>query len=506
MSRTFVYFFILFLRALNSGVYGLVVSSSIEDFQCPSGTIKVVNYVQRYRQDPYQPEIYTTDCVPAFGSSLSKNHASPSRNVVPLQLVRRQSSCADRPMCYGIGATAPSLSDCSDLVTFLTNRASTQTLIWMQAVTVTSGTCQFTLTTSATSMEFSDITWASQSAALTQACIPSKPWAMCIWGGFTLQVTTPIQLSQTTTTTANAATTSTGIVGTSNDGGTSTNENTAATTSSSSTALTTANSTSSFSSGTATSSNVIPIFSIGIPQTSSSSQDSSQAVGQISTGNEDSTGGNRTSNIPAAIGGVLGAIALVLFIAAGIWIWRRNRRRAHETLASESEESDATQQVVNSSFMLEVSSPEPPLSLGPVKRSSNTFVSPLPPANPVLPSVLPSSDSAASTAENGAIPIENGYQTQGMLPPPLAANIPGEGIFLPLPPTSNVPPPLQLNGPQLSEDAINHMADTILAQMPLTARGQPIHEDPPRLGELASDVVSPGPHTEAPPPWSESMG
>ncbi|KAG8858886.1 hypothetical protein FRC20_011919, partial [Serendipita sp. 405] len=327
-------------------------------------------------------------------------------------------------MCYGIGATAPSLSDCSDLVTFLTNRASTQTLIWMQAVTVTSGTCQFTLTTSATSMEFSDITWASQSAgklettymtihakytsALTQACIPSKPWAMCIWGGFTLQVTTPIQLSQTTTTTANAATTSTGIVGTSNDGGTSTNENTAATTSSSSTALTTANSTSSFSSGTATSSNVIPIFSIGIPQTSSSSQDSSQAVGQISTGNEDSTGGNRTSNIPAAIGGVLGAIALVLFIAAGIWIWRRNRRRAHETLASESEESDATQQVVNSSFMLEVSSPEPPLSLGPVKRSSNTFVSPLPPANPVLPSVLPSSDSAASTAENGAIPIENG--------------------------------------------------------------------------------------------------
>ncbi|KAG8829734.1 hypothetical protein FRC18_009065 [Serendipita sp. 400] len=419
MSRTFVYFFILFLRALNSGVYGLVVSSSIEDFQCPSGTIKVVNYVQRYRQDPYQPEIYTTDCVPAFGSSLSKNHASPSRNVVPLQLVRRQSSCADRPMCYGIGATAPSLSDCSDLVTFLTNRASTQTLIWMQAVTVTSGTCQFTLTTSATSMEFSDITWASQSAALTQACIPSKPWAMCIWGGFTLQVTTPIQLSQTTTTTANAATTSTGIVGTSNDGGTSTNGNTAATTSSSSTALTTANSTSSSSSGTATSSNVIPIFSIGIPQTSSSSQDSSQAVGQISTGNEDSTGGNRTSNIPAAIGGVLGAIALVLFIAAGIWIWRRNRRRAHETLASESEESDATQQFWQRRFP---------------------------------------------------------------------------------------PPPLQLGGPQLSEDVINHMADTILAQMPLTARSQPIHKDPPRMSELTSGVVSSGPHTEAPPPCSESMG
>ncbi|KAG8817110.1 hypothetical protein FRC19_011622 [Serendipita sp. 401] len=62
-----------------------------------------------------------------------------------------------------------------------------------------------------------------------------------------------------------------------------------------------------------------------------------------------------------------------------------------------------------------------------------------------------------------------------------------------------------VDNPELPEDVINRLADTIIARMPLSAVSRPARGSRPRLSQLGSDVTSPEQHEEVPPPpWRQS--
>ncbi|KAG8852560.1 hypothetical protein FRB91_006367 [Serendipita sp. 411] len=524
MNRTFFYLFILFIQALQFRVHALVADRPFADSTCPSGTTRVVNYIQRYKQNPFQPDIYTTDCLPSFASSQSNNHTSLDQNPVVPQLTRRQdqsacsTTCGNNPICYD-GGTAPSVSDCNELVSYLRNRASTQRVGMYQTVTAVFNTCQFDFVNNiAGPVTWCDTTWASQAAALFSSCIPNRPWALCNLMGVVLQVTGMPPLS---TTAGNEATISAPIIQTSSDGRTSTSESTHSTVSSPSTTSAALNSTTSSSSGIASHSNAFSVFLPGTDQTNSGSDDSSGGVGQSSTGE-----GSRASNTSAVVGGALGSLALLLLISTGIWMWRRNmrRRQRHENVAPGEEQNDGIQQVISPPSLLELSSPQPdpvisrtrpptsavlPLSSRPEKRPLESLSSPLLPSNTATPFGTPSGPSTLSLLENNPIPTEIGYQRRGVSILPGSTATISSGSYnslslLSIPP--NAPPlPQSVDNPELPEDVINRLADTIIARMPLSAVSRPARASRPRLSQLGSDVTSPEQQEEVPPPpWRQS--
>ncbi|KAG8840534.1 hypothetical protein FRB91_005960, partial [Serendipita sp. 411] len=145
-------------------------NESPNKISCGNGIQGQTVHIQHGVAEPFQPDIYVTDC--SGLKPLSPSHdfaesAQDSDNVISSQLSRfgkRQiskcdSSCAT--LC-GFG-TGPSDNDCAGLSNWLENRGSQFTVGAFQKVSFAFGTCIYTFTnTNFLPVQWCDSTWAAQ--------------------------------------------------------------------------------------------------------------------------------------------------------------------------------------------------------------------------------------------------------------------------------------------------------------------------------------------------------
>ncbi|KAG8851686.1 hypothetical protein FRB91_007526 [Serendipita sp. 411] len=423
-------------------------------------------------------------------------------------------ACASYATCTGSGE-ATSLDDCQNLANYLSNRGQTHTVAHGQSLTEVWNTCQFQFTnTGAVDATWCDSTWASQSALMAQKCIPGgSPGAVCAYTQMTLYtsrntgaLTTPSGAGGQASTSSNGATES------SNSGS-----------SSGSSSITPASSSTTSISGLSltgqTSTRVLS--SAPLPEVSQTSEGglvSGPSVSSIQgSGGDPSTGGNKHgSNTTTIVGIVVGVLAVLLVLVA-LWVLRR--RKLSGTLGS------ATNTKSNDGQELELiqASPSPTaFALAPWNHSTKTAGVPPSRLSPEPISNMPSFSSVTHLITPiTTIPEESDN------PPDVsdvsASSVGGEQLQQQqrVPPISFRPTYDALRGgnrsmsarslaqalaPQLSEDDIDRLANSIVTRMPVAPlaphglRTQAVQQD-----QVGSDVGV-GLSDDPPPPWRESWG
>lgn len=342
------------------------------EYICPDGLPGLVTQTQYARLDPFQPDIYITDCSPTRNTT---NTTSINKNTeVPIHKRQEQICPADCSNSCSSGAITPSSSDCNALVTYLNNRNSQWTVASDGIHTETSGTCTFQVVNMVDSpFIYCDTALANRGNSVVSQCptggqcqgsrFYAKVLGNAASSGGTSAAQTSASPAASQGTSSNGSNTgnsgsnsgssdsnSGSNNGSSGNGSSSNNGNglTTANAGNAATTITVANGSTQVISnsapgsvlgagGTMTAGNVVHSV---VPTTLSNGQVMSVTGGVIiptgdaqsaTTGSRSSSG---SSNIPAIVGGILGALAVIALIVAFLF-WRRKRRRQQEKLNSD---------------------------------------------------------------------------------------------------------------------------------------------------------------------------
>ncbi|KAG8816877.1 hypothetical protein FRC18_000780, partial [Serendipita sp. 400] len=310
------------------------ISTTGRGATCPDGSPAVVTYLQRYRREPFQPDIYTTDCPSSAGGSNVIQAASLPEEALSIQTLHRRHdnacpiNCAAATTCTA-GSNGPTVSDCNQLSSYLSSRGQSQVVQVKQTVTATFGSCITRFTNNVDiSVTWCDSQWADQVTKLVGSCLPQSTSARCSASNIAIEVVR--DPAATTTTTSTRPTTTSSPTSTT----TSTTTTTTTSTSTSSTSLLTATSNTTRTNTTVSGSLHSTTLSITSQISSANSsvevplpQGESQNANTASSGHDGKPG----VSIGAVIGGVIGIILLLLLlIVTGWWLWRKRKRRVEK--------------------------------------------------------------------------------------------------------------------------------------------------------------------------------
>ncbi|CCA71281.1 hypothetical protein PIIN_05220 [Serendipita indica DSM 11827] len=309
-----------------------------EEFLCLDGKQGIINYLQHFVEQPFQPAIFTIDC-PWIHANATLIEPNTSTSLEKRQTSVCSTDCTRAARCYG-GTGTPLTSDCQALSSYLQGRNIQTAVNGKQSVSVTSNTCLFRFTNNAaSSVTWCDSSWASQSNALISTCLPQTPGGYCDITQFKLDVCLNPAAPAYTPPPTYPASSPPEQSSTANNNVASTQQSSAAGASSSS----------SGSSSTQSSSTLLS-SSTGHSPTPTSSQSSSHEVPQglsggasIASANAETPNNNNDENTnggvqrkgpgPAVIvGGVMGGIALLGLVGALLYWCRKMQQRRNSTV------------------------------------------------------------------------------------------------------------------------------------------------------------------------------
>ncbi|KAG8800668.1 hypothetical protein FRC18_007974, partial [Serendipita sp. 400] len=394
-----------------------------------------------------------------------------------------------------------SLDDCQSLANYLSNRGQTHTVPRGKDLVVVWNTCQFRFENSgAVDAIWCDSTWASESARIAQSCIPQgSTSAACTYTLMNLymsrntgSLTTPSDAG------GQAPTSSSGVTESSSSGSSSTTSTSSSTTSISGSSLTGQTSTSILASA--------PLLEV-----------SHSSDGGLVSDN------NQGSNTAVITGTVVGIVVVVLLVLVVLWVLRR--RKQSNTLGSAtntgSNDGPKLESIQGVQPFTSEASPSPTASaLALWDHSAKGAGLLASKRSPELISSMPNFSSAAQLdMPTTAIPEEPEN-------PPAASDdsessVSGEQLQQRGPPVSFRPTYGVLRGgnrsmsarslaqalaPQLSEDDIDRLANSIVTRMPVAPIVPHGLRTPTVSRDQAGSDVGVESQDDPPPPWRESWG
>lgn len=181
MLHPLVYFLVLFSSSIRAAIASTSIPGQNGDYSCGQGVQGRVTHLQRGSVEPFQPDIFVTDCsglkasAPSLPGTSPNDLSSQSNAHFPEnRLGKRQfiskcgSTCAT--VC-SLASNGPSYNDCSTLSNYLFGRGSQFSVGALQKVSVTAGSCMYTfLNMNLFSVSWCDETWAAQGGSVSGSC------------------------------------------------------------------------------------------------------------------------------------------------------------------------------------------------------------------------------------------------------------------------------------------------------------------------------------------------
>ncbi|KAG8830764.1 hypothetical protein FRC18_007619 [Serendipita sp. 400] len=483
-------------------------TSSIPDSSCPDGTPRVITHLQKRREQPFQPDIFTLDCPTSAGRS-SKTEIWPNaanNTAYPPILERRQAcsvDCSSYAFCYRRG-DAFNRDDCRQLTTYIRNRGSTQTVEANQQLVLTSGTCAYRYTNEAPmAVTWCDILWGTQSDIIAAYCsisLPAPYYGYCSADGVRLEVYNPATPPTSSAVVPSTITAGNGPSGTVEDNASSSPSDSFISNAPNSTSTNT-----SFTTATISTSLSIPLpGTIQGSSTTASSESADASVARNSNSSESPSPEKDPKTKTAIVAGIVVGVCMLLLALVIFWILRRRKKRMVEEILMPVEEQntrpgyrgarDSIQHPMSEVSTSPSYFPSTPWTIptkvdgGPVPRRT------LAPA--ASAELLMTSNAPFPGAENGT--SDSSMNGTGSHLQSVPLNGSAEGT--PLPRQSMSTRMLaQTLAPDLSENDLDRLAQTIVARMQVTVNA------PPESG--GTDHLRSDAHNDLPPPaWRSSWG
>ncbi|KAG8809133.1 hypothetical protein FRC17_003602, partial [Serendipita sp. 399] len=150
----------------------------LRNISCGNGVEGQTIRLQQGSSEPFQPDIYITDCSGLKSLPPSHNSLGPIEDdkgtgwSQASRFGKRQiNKCGDSCGTFCGFGDGPSDNDCAALSNWLEQRGSQFTVGGFQKVSVTRGTCIYTFTnTNILSVQWCDATWAAQGRAVANGC------------------------------------------------------------------------------------------------------------------------------------------------------------------------------------------------------------------------------------------------------------------------------------------------------------------------------------------------
>ncbi|KAG8827538.1 hypothetical protein FRC18_009880 [Serendipita sp. 400] len=519
MTITLVYSLLLLFgtATVNASTDGS--TSNILNSLCPDGTPRVMTHLQQRREQPFQPDIFTLSCLtstndpskPEFGPNMANTTAySPI-------LQRRQEckyDCSSYAFCYKRGDPF-ARDDCTQLTHYIRARNYVQTVEPNQQLLLTSGTCAYRYTNEAsTAMTWCDMSWGTQSDIIVEYClrvmITPSYYGYCSSDGVRLEVynpaTPPSSSSAVVSSTSDATGSEPSITDGSSDSSVSSDSFTSST--SSSTETTT----------TPTTSTISTTLSVPLPGVSQESEPTT-SLESPSTSATPNTGSNGlvnpvTKTNTAMVVGIAVGVCVLLLALVAIWILVRIRRKQRRQQISMLAGEQNTWPGYYSGVRESIQHPMSETLISPSYFAATPWVFPtkmdgeLVPRRTLIPAVsaesLMNSVTSSLDADNGTPdPSMSGAASNGTGSLPPTAPMNGTAESAPLLPRQSMSTRMlaQTLAPDLSENDLDRLAQTIVARMHVTVNA------PPERGGVDHPGSEVGAQEDLPPPaWRSSWG